>query len=72
SRLIAVDIVDQTLAACTRVGATQTINVAKDPAALEALAEGKGQVDASFEVSGNYAGLANCIRLTRPRGTIVQ
>ncbi len=25
-----------------------------------------------FEVSGNYAGLANCIRVTRPRGTIVQ
>jgi L-idonate 5-dehydrogenase len=72
SRLIAVDIQDQTLAACTRVGATQTINAAKDPAALDALAEGKGQVDVSFEVSGNYAGLANCIRLTRPRGTVVQ
>ncbi|KQW57227.1 L-idonate 5-dehydrogenase [Variovorax sp. Root411] len=72
SRLIAVDIQDQTLAACTRVGATQTINAAKDPSALDALAEGKGQVDVSFEVSGNYAGLANCIRLTRPRGTVVQ
>jgi L-idonate 5-dehydrogenase len=72
SRLIAVDIVDQTLAACVRVGATQTINVAKDATPLDALAEGKGQVDVCFEVSGNYAGLANCIRVTRPRGTIVQ
>ena len=72
SRLIAVDIVDQTLEACARVGATQTINATTDPDALEALAAAKGQVDVSFESSGNYAGLANCIRLTRPRGTIVQ
>ena len=72
SRLIAVDIVDQTLEACARVGATQTINVARDPEALEALTVGKGQVDVCFEASGNYVGLANCIRATRARGTIVQ
>ncbi|MBT2324141.1 L-idonate 5-dehydrogenase [Variovorax paradoxus] len=72
SQLIAVDIVDETLAACTRVGATRTVNTAKEPDALETLAADKGQVDVSFEVSGHYAGLANCIRLTRPRGTIVQ
>lgn len=72
SQLIAVDIVDQPLATCARVGATRTLNAAREPAALEALAEGKGQVDVSFEASGNYAALANCIRLTRPRGTIVQ
>ena len=29
-------------------------------------------MDVCFEVSGSYAGLANCIRVTRPRGTIVQ
>ncbi|MCW8199603.1 L-idonate 5-dehydrogenase [Verminephrobacter aporrectodeae subsp. tuberculatae] len=69
---IAVDIVDQPLAACARVGATQTINVARDAAALEALTEGKGQVDVCFEVSGSYAALAHCIRATRPRGTVVQ
>ena len=72
SQLIAVDIVDETLAACTRVGATHTINSATEPQALETLAAGKGQVDVSFEVSGHYGGLANCIRLTRPRGAIVQ
>ena len=70
SHVIAVDIVDQTLAACARVGATRTINAATDPGALDELAAGKGTVDVCFEASGNYAGLANCIR-ARPRGTIV-
>ena len=70
SQLIVVDIVDQTLATCAKVGATRTINAATDPVALEALAAGKGTVDVCFEASGNYAGLANCIRVTRPRGTI--
>lgn len=72
SQLIAVDIVDETLATCARVGATRTINVAKEPAALEALAEGKGAIDVTFEVSGSYIALANCLRVTRPRGTVVQ
>ncbi len=72
SQIIAVDIVDETLAACVRVGATQTINSARDPKALEALGAGKGTIDVSFEASGNYAALAACIRATRARGTVVQ
>ncbi|NMK49692.1 L-idonate 5-dehydrogenase [Achromobacter sp. Bel] len=71
SRVIVVDIVDETLATCARVGATRTINVARDPDAIDELAAGKGSVDVCFEASGNYAGLANCIRATRPRGVIV-
>ena len=71
SRVTVVDIVDETLAACARVGATGTINAATDPGAIDALAAGKGTVDVCFEASGNYAGLANCIRVTRPRGVIV-
>jgi len=71
SQVTVVDIVDETLATCTRVGATRTINVAADPAAIEALAAGKGSIDVCFEASGHYAGLANAIRVTRPRGVIV-
>lgn len=71
SQAVVVDIVDETLATCARVGATRTINAAKDPGAIEELAAGKGTVDVCFEASGNYAGLANCIRATRPRGVIV-
>ncbi|MDX3989003.1 MAG: L-idonate 5-dehydrogenase [Achromobacter sp.] len=71
SRVTVVDIVDETLATCARVGATRTINAATDPGAIDALAAGKGTVDVCFEASGNYAGLANCIRVTRPRGVIV-
>ncbi len=71
SHVVVVDIVDQTLATCARLGATRTINAATDPAALDELAAGKGIVDVCFEVSGNYAGLASCIRAARPRGTIV-
>nr|WP_314365389.1 L-idonate 5-dehydrogenase [uncultured Achromobacter sp.] len=71
SQVTVVDIVDETLATCARVGATRTINAATDPGAIDALAAGKGTVDVCFEASGNYAGLANCIRVTRPRGVIV-
>lgn len=71
SQVTVVDIVDETLATCSRVGATRTINAATDPGAIDALAEGKGTIDVCFEASGNYAGLANCIRATRPRGVIV-
>lgn len=71
SHVIAVDIVDQTLAACARVGATRTINAAADPGALDELAAGKGSVDACFEASGSYAGLASCLRAARPRGVVV-
>lgn len=71
SHVIVVDIVDQTLAACARVGATRTINAAEDPDALDALSAGKGTVDVCFEASGSYAGLASCLRAARPRGVIV-
>ncbi|PPA74194.1 L-idonate 5-dehydrogenase [Achromobacter spanius] len=71
SQVTVVDVVDATLAACARVGATRTLNAATDPGAIDALAAGKGTVDVCFEASGNYAGLANCIRVTRPRGVIV-
>ena len=43
SHVIAVDIVDQTLAACARVGATRTINAATDPGALDELAAGRAR-----------------------------
>lgn len=71
SQVTVVDIVDETLATCFRVGATRTLNAATDPGAIDALAAGKGSIDVCFEASGNYAGLANCIRVTRPRGVIV-
>ncbi|WP_332612377.1 L-idonate 5-dehydrogenase [Achromobacter sp. ESBL13] len=71
SQVTVVDIVDETLATCARVGATHIINAATDPGAIDALGAGKGTVDVCFEASGNYAGLANCIRATRPRGVIV-
>jgi L-idonate 5-dehydrogenase len=71
-RVIAVDIVDQTLAACAQVGADAVINATNNPQALEVLAAGKGQIDACFEVSGSYAGLGSCIRVTRAQGRIVQ
>ncbi len=67
--VIAVDMVEFTLAACARVGATSTINVLRDRAALAA---GKESVDVCFEASGSYAGLKSCIQATRAQGKIVQ
>ncbi|KAF1023525.1 MAG: L-idonate 5-dehydrogenase (NAD(P)(+)) [Paracidovorax wautersii] len=72
SRLIAVDIEDHTLQVCRQLGATHTINSRRDPDALQAWTQGRGQVDASFEAAGSYAALATCIQATRPRGTVVQ
>lgn len=65
SQVIVVDIVDQTLATCAKVGATRTINAAAEPGALDELAAGKGTVDVCFEASATTPGWPTA---SAPRG----
>ena len=66
SHVIAVDIVDQTLAACARGRHAHHQRRHRSRRAGRA-GGGQGTVDVCFEASGNYAGLANCIRAAPAR-----
>ena len=70
--IIATDMLDAPLAFAREVGADRTINVARDGAALEALAAGKGTIDVAFEASGSPAAFTAAIASLRPRGVLVQ
>ena len=72
AEIVATDIVDEALDIAGRVGADQTINVARHPDALDAFAGNKGSFDVMFEASGNEAALRSGLDIVRPRGTIVQ
>lgn len=70
--IVATDIEDAALATARRMGATRTVNVARDAVALEPDKRDKGQFDIAFECSGNAAAIATNIAVLRPRGTLVQ
>ena len=66
------DILEEPLALARRIGADATVNVTHAGEALAATARETGGFEAAFEVSGNPAGLATCLDLVRPGGTVVQ
>ncbi len=70
--VVVTDLHDATLAVAEKMGATRTINVATDGAALEAYAEGKGYFDTAFECSAAAPAIKGAIMALRPRGTMVQ
>ncbi|MEO8758080.1 MAG: L-idonate 5-dehydrogenase [Devosia sp.] len=70
--IIITDVLDEPLGYARKIGADRTINIAKSPDALAALAEGKGTVDIVIEASGNGAALTSGIAALRPRGVLVQ
>jgi L-idonate 5-dehydrogenase len=63
---------DAALERAKAMGASRTINVAKDAAQLAELEADKGQVDVAFECSAASPAIRNAIAAVRPRGTIVQ
>ena len=71
-RIVATDVVAQTLRKAAQVGADEVINVAEQPEALAKYAVDKGQFDVLFESSGNAAALRAAFDVVRPRGVIVQ
>lgn len=72
THIVATDVVDQPLRKVERVGADETINVAREPEALARYAQDKGQFDVLFEASGNDRALRAAFDVLRPRGVIVQ
>ena len=72
AEVVVTDLHDATLAVAAAVGATRTINIARDGAALEPYQAEKGQFDLVFECSAAEPAVRQAIACTRPLGTIVQ
>ena len=66
------DLSDRPLEVARLVGADETLNVGREPAALERAKAGKGHFDVAFEASGSARALADCVAATRAAGRIVQ
>jgi L-idonate 5-dehydrogenase len=72
AEIVVTDIEDAPLAVARAMGATRTVNVARDPGAMEAFAEDKGRIDVTFECSAAPSAIRGALSCTRPQGTIVQ
>lgn len=72
TEIVVTDLEDQALDFASRVGATQTINMATNADALTPYQAGKGTFDVVFECSGSPQALAAGIAAARPRGVIMQ
>jgi len=72
AEVVVTDLQDFTLEVARRMGATRTINVATDAAALDAYAENKGHFDVAFECSAAAPAIRTAITCLRPRGRMVQ
>jgi L-idonate 5-dehydrogenase len=72
ARVTVTDVAEPPLAVARRVGADETIDVAAEPARIEAYQADKGWFDVAFEASGNPQALTTCLDCVRPGGRIVQ
>ena len=71
-RVVATDVEVRVLEIARGLGADETIDVARNDAALAPYVAGRGHFDLAFECSGNPRALATCLEAVKPRGTIVQ
>ncbi|SCB58730.1 L-idonate 5-dehydrogenase [Rhizobium aethiopicum] len=72
AEIVVTDLADAALARAKAVGATRTINVSRDAAALAEFEAGKGYFNLVFECSAAAPAIRSAIAAIRPRGTIVQ
>ncbi|MBP0484846.1 L-idonate 5-dehydrogenase [Sagittula salina] len=72
AEIVVTDLQDFTLDIARRMGATRTINVAKDAAALDAYGAEKGHFDVAFECSAAAPAIQSAITALRPQGKLVQ
>ena len=72
AEIVVSDLQDTVLSVAREMGATHTINVARDAAELESHGADKGHFDVAFECSAASAAIASAIAVLRPRGTLVQ
>lgn len=72
AEVVATDVADEPLATARAVGASLTVNVATDAAALDPYRADRGVFDVVFEASGNQAALRSALDMLRPGGVLVQ
>ncbi|WP_064692807.1 L-idonate 5-dehydrogenase [Rhizobium aegyptiacum] len=72
AEIVVTDLADAALARAKAMGATRTINVSRDAAALAEFEAGKGYFNLVFECSAAAPAIRSAIAAIRPRGTIVQ
>ncbi len=72
AEIVVTDLQDFTLAVASQMGATQVINVARNPEDLDAYAAEKGHFDVAFECSAAAPAIASAIATLRPQGQLVQ
>lgn len=70
--IVVTDLEDATLKIAQQMGATQVINIGKNPDAMAEYAENKGRFHVIFECSGAPSALKTALDCVRPQGTIVQ
>ncbi|WP_117194419.1 L-idonate 5-dehydrogenase [Rhizobium terrae] len=72
AEIVVTDLTDAALERATAMGASRTINMAKDAGAFAVFEAEKGQFDIAFECSAAAPAIRNAIAAVRPRGMIVQ
>ena len=72
AEIVVTDLQDATLTVAEGMGATRTINVAREAEALEVYNADKGTFDVAFECSAAAPAFRTAILAVRPRGVIVQ
>lgn len=72
SEIVVTDLQDAALATVSKMGATATVNVARDADKLAPYQADKGYFDVVFECSAAAPAIRTSIECVRPQGTIVQ
>jgi L-idonate 5-dehydrogenase len=72
AEIVVTDIADGALSFAARLGVERTLNIAREPGALDAYKADKGYFDVLFEASGAEAALRSGIEVVRPGGVIMQ
>ncbi|MEZ5535880.1 MAG: L-idonate 5-dehydrogenase [Thiolinea sp.] len=72
AEIVVTDLQDATLAIAEQMGATRTINVQREPEAIDPYLAGKGYFDVVFECSAAAPALKTAIAALKPLGTLMQ
>ncbi|MFV0358792.1 L-idonate 5-dehydrogenase [Tropicimonas sp.] len=72
AEVVVTDLEDAPLAVARQMGATRTVNVAREPGALAPYAADKGYFDVCFECTAAAPAIRSAIESLRPLGTLVQ
>ncbi len=71
ARIVATDVADMPLECARKMGADETINLAKVPGGLVKYMADKGQFERVFECSGNERALKGALDVIAPQGVLV-